>query len=193
MLCNSNMKIYFWAEAVNTACYTQNRSLIIKRHGKTLYELFHNKVQTIHYFHVFGSICYILNQRDTLAKMEPKSDEGLLVGYSSGSKAYIVFKNRRKKIEETLNVTFDESDAQSSEIFQFDINLLDELSTTDSVSKVSNVEDDQDDSACKDEYITTPTNHENETSTSTDSKSQSAQTELDSQSVETDSNVQSGD
>ncbi|GKA35021.1 retrovirus-related pol polyprotein from transposon TNT 1-94 [Tanacetum coccineum] len=35
--------MFLWAEAVATACYTQNRSLIYTRHNKTPYELVHDK------------------------------------------------------------------------------------------------------------------------------------------------------
>ncbi|GJU31366.1 retrovirus-related pol polyprotein from transposon TNT 1-94 [Tanacetum coccineum] len=35
--------LYLWAEAVATACYTQNRSLICERYNKTSYELLHDR------------------------------------------------------------------------------------------------------------------------------------------------------
>ncbi|GJX22764.1 retrovirus-related pol polyprotein from transposon TNT 1-94 [Tanacetum coccineum] len=47
---------YMWAEAVATACYTQNRSLIRKRHNKTPYEILHDKKPDLTYFHVFGAL-----------------------------------------------------------------------------------------------------------------------------------------
>ncbi|GJX61570.1 ribonuclease H-like domain-containing protein [Tanacetum coccineum] len=40
MLADSKLPTTFWAEAVNTACYVQNRVLVIKPHNKTTYELF---------------------------------------------------------------------------------------------------------------------------------------------------------
>ncbi|GJZ41171.1 retrovirus-related pol polyprotein from transposon TNT 1-94 [Tanacetum coccineum] len=39
MLSASKLPLSFWAEAVATACYTQNRSIIISTHGKTAYLL----------------------------------------------------------------------------------------------------------------------------------------------------------
>ena len=54
MLSESRLPMYFWTEAVNTACYTQNRTLITKDHEKTPYELMANKKPTLKYFHVFG-------------------------------------------------------------------------------------------------------------------------------------------
>lgn len=153
MLCEGKMKIKFWAEAVNTACFTQNRSIIVKRHGQTAYQMYHNKVPSIHYFHVFGCRCYILNQRDTLCKMSPKSDEGIFVGYSSVSKAYRVYNERRKIVEETINVTFDDSSlSQSENTTQTDLDSINSL--CEELVRCSHLEESQpmiDDSESEDE------------------------------------------
>ncbi|GJY90859.1 retrovirus-related pol polyprotein from transposon TNT 1-94 [Tanacetum coccineum] len=45
MLADSKFPITFWAEAVNTACYVQNRVLVIKPRNKTPYELFIGKAR----------------------------------------------------------------------------------------------------------------------------------------------------
>ena len=55
MLSESRLLMYFWAEVVNTACYTQNRTLINKDLMKTPYEIMNNKKPTLKYFHVFGA------------------------------------------------------------------------------------------------------------------------------------------
>ncbi|GJV19024.1 retrovirus-related pol polyprotein from transposon TNT 1-94 [Tanacetum coccineum] len=65
---------FLWAEAVSTACFTQNRSLIHKRYNKTPYELLYGRNPNVEYFHVFGSLCYLTNDRDDLGKMKPKAD-----------------------------------------------------------------------------------------------------------------------
>ncbi|GJR25413.1 UBN2 domain-containing protein [Tanacetum coccineum] len=44
-----------------------------------------------------------------LTKFDPKSYEGMFFGYSQTSKAYIVLNKETIRIEESLNVTFDES------------------------------------------------------------------------------------
>ena len=115
MLSESRLPTQFWAEAVNTACYTQNRSLIVKRFKKTPYELFRGRKPTLKYLHIFGCTCYILNDRDHLGKFDPKADDGIFLGYSSVSKAYRVFNKRRQTVEETIHVNFDESGPLSSE------------------------------------------------------------------------------
>ncbi|KAJ9566852.1 hypothetical protein OSB04_002818 [Centaurea solstitialis] len=109
MLSEANLATQFWAEAVNTACYTQNRSLIVKRFRRTPYELFRNRKPSIEHLHIFGCVCYILNNKDNLGKFDPKSDDGIFLGYSSISKTYRVFNKRRQAIEETIHVKFDES------------------------------------------------------------------------------------
>ncbi|KAJ9557496.1 hypothetical protein OSB04_012110 [Centaurea solstitialis] len=88
MLSEANLATQFWAEAVNTACYTQNRSLIVKRFRRTPYELFRNRKPSIEHLHIFGCVCYILNNKDNLGKFDSKSDDGIFLGYSSISKIY---------------------------------------------------------------------------------------------------------
>ncbi|KAI3718224.1 hypothetical protein L6452_19086 [Arctium lappa] len=114
MLSDSHLPTQFWAEAVNTACFAQNRSLIIKRFGKTAYELFVGRKPSISFLHIFGCQCFILNNRDQLGKFDPKADDGIFLGYSSISKAYRVFNKRRQTVEETIHVTFDETRSGNS-------------------------------------------------------------------------------
>ncbi|KAJ9551954.1 LOW QUALITY PROTEIN: hypothetical protein OSB04_015999 [Centaurea solstitialis] len=109
MLSEANLATQFWAEAVNTACYTQNRSLIVKRFRRTPYELFRNRKPSIEHLHIFGCVCYILNNKDNFGKFDSKSDDGIFLGYTSISKTYRVFNKRRQSIEETIHVKFDES------------------------------------------------------------------------------------
>ena len=61
---------YFWAEAVNTACYILNRVLIRSSLNKTPYELWHNKIPNVGYFKVFGCKCFILNNNEKLGKFD---------------------------------------------------------------------------------------------------------------------------
>ncbi|GKD08378.1 retrovirus-related pol polyprotein from transposon TNT 1-94, partial [Tanacetum coccineum] len=65
---------FLWAEAIATACFTQNRSIVHTRYNKTPYELIRGRKPNIQYFHVFGSLCYPINDHDDLKKMKPKAD-----------------------------------------------------------------------------------------------------------------------
>nr|GEV39035.1 retrovirus-related Pol polyprotein from transposon TNT 1-94 [Tanacetum cinerariifolium] len=77
--------------------------------GKTPYEIFSGKKPSLEYFKVFGRKCFILNTKDHLTKFDPKSYEDVFLGYSQNSKAYVVLNKHTMKIEESVNVTFDES------------------------------------------------------------------------------------
>ena len=115
MLCENDLPRYFWAEAINTACYILNRVLIRSILKKTPYELWKGRKPSIRYFHVFGCRCFILNNgKDNLSKFDAKSDEGVFLGYSTSSKAYRVFNRRTLVVEESIHVVFDESDKKSS-------------------------------------------------------------------------------
>ncbi|GKC33674.1 putative reverse transcriptase domain-containing protein, partial [Tanacetum coccineum] len=62
------------AEAVATTCYTQNRFVIRLRYGKTPYELLHDKLLDLSFFHVFGALCYLTNNSENLGKLQPEAD-----------------------------------------------------------------------------------------------------------------------
>ncbi|GJU63843.1 putative ribonuclease H-like domain-containing protein [Tanacetum coccineum] len=115
------------AEAVNTACYVQNRVLVTKPHNKTPYELLHGRPPSISFMRPFGCLVTILNTLDPLGKFDGKADEGFLVGYSINSKAFRVFNTRTKKVEENLHITFLENKPNvvgSGPDWLFDIDLL---------------------------------------------------------------------
>nr|GEX89322.1 putative ribonuclease H-like domain-containing protein [Tanacetum cinerariifolium] len=81
MLVDSFLPIPFWADAVNTACYVQNRVLVTKPYNKTPYELLHGRSPSIGFMRPFGCPVTILNTLNPLGKFKGKVDEGFLVGY----------------------------------------------------------------------------------------------------------------
>nr|GEU67355.1 integrase, catalytic region, zinc finger, CCHC-type, peptidase aspartic, catalytic [Tanacetum cinerariifolium] len=115
MLIFSRAPLFLWAEAITTACFTQNRSIIHRRFNKTSYELINGRKPDISFLHVFGSLCYPKNDREDIGKLGAKGDIGFFIGYSADSCAYRVFNRRTKKIMETMNVSFDELSAMAFE------------------------------------------------------------------------------
>ncbi|GKC98423.1 retrovirus-related pol polyprotein from transposon TNT 1-94 [Tanacetum coccineum] len=109
MLNEQSISQNFWCNAVDTSTYILNRILIRHFLGKTPYELFKGKMPSLEYFRVFGSKCFILNTKDYLTKFDPKSTEGVFLGYSPNSKTYIILNKETMRIEESLNVRFNES------------------------------------------------------------------------------------
>ncbi|GJZ92613.1 retrovirus-related pol polyprotein from transposon TNT 1-94 [Tanacetum coccineum] len=115
MLIYAKAPLFLWAEAVATACYTQNRSMIRRRHGKTPYELLHDKPPDLSYLHVFGALCYPTNDYENLGKLQPKADIGIFIGYAPTKKAFRIYNRRTRRIIETIHVDFDELTAMASE------------------------------------------------------------------------------
>ncbi|GJX06561.1 retrovirus-related pol polyprotein from transposon TNT 1-94 [Tanacetum coccineum] len=108
MMIFSKAPMFLWAEAVATACYTQNRSLIHTRHNKTPYELVHDKKPDLTFFRVFGALCYPANDSENLGKFQAKADIGIFVGYAPSRKGYRIYNKRTRRLMETIHVTFDE-------------------------------------------------------------------------------------
>ncbi|GJR24473.1 putative ribonuclease H-like domain-containing protein [Tanacetum coccineum] len=127
MLADSKLPTTFWAEAVNTACYMQNRVLVVKPHNKTPYELFHGRTPTLGFIRPFGCHVTILNTIDHLSKFDGKANEGLFVGYYLNSKAFRVFNSRTRIVEENLNIRFSKNTPNvvgSGPDWLFDIDAL---------------------------------------------------------------------
>ncbi|KAJ9566813.1 hypothetical protein OSB04_002779 [Centaurea solstitialis] len=114
MLTFSKLPLHFWAEAVASACFTQNRSLITKRFMKTPYELVYNRPPSIKFFRVFGCECYVKNDKDNLDKFSPKGDEGVFIGYAMDSPSYRVFNKKTRRVVESTNVDFEEGIEEDS-------------------------------------------------------------------------------
>ncbi|GKA09145.1 ribonuclease H-like domain-containing protein [Tanacetum coccineum] len=127
MLADLKLPTTFWAEAVNTACYVQNRVLVIKPHNKTPYELFLGRKPALSFMRPFGCPVTILNTIDHLGKFDGKADEGFFVGYSTNRKAFRVFNSRTRIVEENLHVQFSEDTSNivgNGPNWLFDIDVL---------------------------------------------------------------------
>ncbi|GJR85100.1 putative ribonuclease H-like domain-containing protein [Tanacetum coccineum] len=115
MLIYAKAPLFLWAEAVAIACYTQNCSMIRRRHGKISYELLHDKPPDLSYLHVFGALCYPTNDSENLGKLQPKADIGIFIGYAPTKKAFRIYNRHTRRIIETIHVDFDELTMMASE------------------------------------------------------------------------------
>nr|GFB98466.1 retrovirus-related Pol polyprotein from transposon TNT 1-94 [Tanacetum cinerariifolium] len=123
MLTFANLPSFLWAEAIATACFTQNRSIVQKRFDKTPYELINKRKPDIKFFRVFGCRCYLLNDYDDVGKIKAKGDIGVFVGYSKESAAFRIYNKRTHKIHESVNVNFDELSEMASKQFSLEPGL----------------------------------------------------------------------
>ncbi|GKB88180.1 retrovirus-related pol polyprotein from transposon TNT 1-94 [Tanacetum coccineum] len=99
MLSASKLPLFFWAEAIATACYTQNRSIIIPTHEKMAYHIINDRKPSIEHLHIFGYTCYLTRE---------KGDPCILVGYSTQSNGYRVYNKRTQLRVESIHLKFDE-------------------------------------------------------------------------------------
>jgi transposase InsO family protein len=114
----------FWAEAINTDCYSINRLYLHRILKKTSYELLTSKKPNVSYFRVFGSKCFILIKRGRNSKFSPKAVEGFLLGYDSNTRAYRVFNKSTGFVEVSCDIVFDETNG--SQVEQVDLDELDD-------------------------------------------------------------------
>ncbi|GAB2281652.1 hypothetical protein Dimus_039488 [Dionaea muscipula] len=124
MLITSNLPRHFWAEAISMACYIINRVMIRPLLKKTPYELFKGRKPNITHFRTFRSKCFMHNNgKDNLGKFDARSDEGILLGYSSHRKAYRVYNKRTMCFNESINVIFNESNALLNNVHDDDFEI----------------------------------------------------------------------
>jgi hypothetical protein len=114
----------FWAEPINTTCYSINWLYLHRILKKTSYELLTGKKPNVSYFRVFGSKCFILIKRGRKSKFAPKAVEGFLLGYDSNTKAYRVFNKSTGLVEVSYDIVFDETNG--SQVEQVDLDELDD-------------------------------------------------------------------
>ncbi|GJU24929.1 retrovirus-related pol polyprotein from transposon TNT 1-94 [Tanacetum coccineum] len=100
------------AEAIATACYTQNRSIIIPSHEKAAYHIINDRKPLTRHLHIFGCTYYLTRDGENPDKMK-KGDSCILVGYSTQSKGYRVYNKRTRLIVESIHIKFDEIKAMT--------------------------------------------------------------------------------
>jgi hypothetical protein len=114
----------FWAEVINTACYSINRLYLHQIIKKTSYELLTGKKPNVSYFRVFGSKIFILIKRGRNSKFAPKAVEGFLLGYDSNTRAYRIFNKSIGSVKVSCDIVFDETNG--SQLEQVDLDELDD-------------------------------------------------------------------
>nr|GEW40978.1 retrotransposon protein [Tanacetum cinerariifolium] len=95
------------------------------------------------YSRVFRSECFILNTKYYLTKFDPKSYEGVFLGYSPNIKGYIILNKHTRKIKESLNVTFDENPppSKTSPLVDDDLDEEEAIKITENKNIEKDIED----------------------------------------------------
>ncbi|GJY99488.1 retrovirus-related pol polyprotein from transposon TNT 1-94, partial [Tanacetum coccineum] len=141
MLLASKLSLFFWSEAIATACYTQNRSIIIPNHVKTAYHIINDRKPSIKHLHIFGCTCYLTRDGENLDKMKEKGDPCILVGYSTQSKGYRVYNKITRLIAESIHIKFNEIKEATETIYNCSVTTRVRSTSTSSVNKSSSPTD----------------------------------------------------
>nr|GEV84408.1 hypothetical protein [Tanacetum cinerariifolium] len=129
MLIFSCALLFLWAEAIATACYTQNRSIIYCQFNKTPYKIINGRKPYISFLYVFEALCYPKNDHEDLGKLGVKFDIEIFIGYSANYCAYRVLKPKLQsmtsgQISLGLDLTYDSSTIASQKLTERDLDLL---------------------------------------------------------------------
>ncbi|CAL2276928.1 unnamed protein product [Prunus armeniaca] len=108
MMAEKRIPLKFWAEAINTAVYLQNRSPTSALDNTTPFEKFTGRKPGVKHLRIFGSLCYIHIPSQKRHKLEETCEKGVFVGYGVCEKGYRVLNLRTQKIELSRSVIFDE-------------------------------------------------------------------------------------
>ncbi|EZA50979.1 Copia protein [Ooceraea biroi] len=106
LLAQSGLPAHFWAEAINTANYIRNRCISKSLGDNTPYELWQGEKPDIGHLRTFGSKVFVLNKNPNKGKFEPRSIEGIFIGYADASKGYRVWIPKDSKIVIARDVKF---------------------------------------------------------------------------------------
>lgn len=96
-----------WAEAVNSAVYTLNRTGPSSVDGKTPYELFTGKSVHLSKLHIFGTGCFVHVPKVEWKKWDAKGQHGIFVGYSDNIDGFRIYLKSKNKIIRSRDVIFE--------------------------------------------------------------------------------------
>nr|GEU91081.1 integrase, catalytic region, zinc finger, CCHC-type, peptidase aspartic, catalytic [Tanacetum cinerariifolium] len=103
-----------------TDVIVSTKDAVIPHHEKKPYHIINDRKPSVKFFHIFGSVCYIVRDGENLDKMKEKGDECIFMGYSTQSRAYRVFNKRTRVNMESIHVNFDELPLMASDQNNYD-------------------------------------------------------------------------
>jgi hypothetical protein len=108
---------YFWADAINTACYILNRIFLHSILNLTPFKLCFGCKLSVSHLRPFGYKCFVL-KCGNLDKFESHSSDGILFGYTTHGRSYRVFNLETNTIVESCDVTFNEIAPYPRDVFE---------------------------------------------------------------------------
>ena len=110
MLHSKALPPFFLQEAINTVCHIHNQISLCPGTTFTNYQLWKVQKPNVKYFHIFGSKCHILNDREYHKTWDFKSDKEIFLGYSTNSRVFHVYNKWTQTVIEFINVIVHDSE-----------------------------------------------------------------------------------
>jgi hypothetical protein len=98
----------FWTDAISTACYISNRIFLRSILHLTPFELRFGRKPFVSHFRPFRCKCFVL-KCGNLDKLEPRSFDGILLGYTPHGRSYWVYNVETNTVVESCDVIFNET------------------------------------------------------------------------------------
>lgn len=108
MLEDSGLAIYFWKEALLCFTYVWNR-VNHSGHLKTPFELYCGKKPSASHLKIFGCRAFVGTPKQHRKKLDMRAKRGVMVGYALQTKGYRIWIPDERRVVETINVSFEES------------------------------------------------------------------------------------
>lgn len=108
MIHAKDLQIRLWAEAMNTAVYTYNRTPLFHKDNKTPYEMWTGKKTRVDHLKTFGCDAYVHVPKQQRRKWDKKSKKMIFVGYQNDSTNYRLFDPEKGRVTVSRDVIFDE-------------------------------------------------------------------------------------
>lgn len=105
MLCEASLPEHLQHEALRTACYLKNRTPPAEK-GTTPYERFMGRKPNLTNLVEFGTRVQILDTRQKRGKLDPKTVNGYVTGFTSRRNTYRVFVPEYNRVVVTCDVFF---------------------------------------------------------------------------------------
>ena len=110
MLQTAKLNKKFWADAMSTSVYIRNR--VVSRSlpkNVTPHHRWIGEAPDLSHLPVFGCKCWFVIPKTKITELDPRSAEGLMMGYSTQTKGYKIWNTETSRLVVSRDVTFDES------------------------------------------------------------------------------------
>lgn len=109
LLFDADLGKKFWAEAVSTAVYLKNRSIVSGLNDKTPFEMWQGTKPNLSNIRIFGSPVMVHVPKEKRNKWDKKAQQHILVGYSEHVKGYRVYNPVTNQVTTSRDVVVMES------------------------------------------------------------------------------------